>query len=368
MNPTALPVLAALAPLALVVALALPSVARAAAADAGRAQGDLAAQVLAIFTEKCAGCHSPQAKKIKKFGHVTDLAKLAGDTKLITPGNPEKSALLKTIVDGEMPPDDSDIAPLSKAQTELIRTWIAQGTPLPGTAAAGTGTTNPTTAATTGNASGAASGGGTASAREPARPQPSFFKRLGRWIGKFHPLAAHFPIALVMAAALAESLRILGQRRQRCSAPAEDGDTGSERGVASGGGTATATLPAATAGTCVTTATCEAMLDGTVRFSMLLGAAGALGTAALGWITAIFHTQGELLETHRWLGTTAAIFVVPVALIGEWSARRAARQGRAWQGPGRTLFRILLLASVAAISLAAHMGGLLVHGEDYFRF
>src|SRR2546421_3574442 len=96
-----------------------------------RAQSDskLASDVLQVFREKCASCHSPQAKKVKKFGTITNLPKLAANQKLIKSGDAAHSKLWTTIVEGDMPPDDSPTGPLSAQQKQIIKQWIDARTP-----------------------------------------------------------------------------------------------------------------------------------------------------------------------------------------------------------------------------------------------
>jgi hypothetical protein len=85
-----------------------------------------------------------------------------------------------------------------------------------------------------------------------------FAPRLLRWLGKFHILVAHFPIALIIAAALGE----LGCLWRRVRGPGS-----------------------------------------AIRFGVLCGAAGAAAAAALGWLHAEFGGYGadapEFLALHR---------------------------------------------------------------------
>jgi hypothetical protein len=101
---------------------------------------------------------------------------------------------------------------------------------------------------------------------------------------------------------------------------------------------------------------------------MVLGALGAVLTAALSWAMAATHTSSELLENHRWAGTAAAILAIPIALFGEWGARRAHRDGRDWHGASRWLFRLSVFFIAGLVGFAAHIGGLIHWGEDFFRF
>src|SRR5690349_20466805 len=115
----------------ILAAIILPALFLMAQSAKAEAQSDpsLPANVLQVFRQKCAACHSPQAKKIKKFGTITDLPKLAANHKLVTPGDSAHSKLWTTIDDGDMPPDDSPTGPLSDRQKQIIRQWIDQRAP-----------------------------------------------------------------------------------------------------------------------------------------------------------------------------------------------------------------------------------------------
>ena len=98
----------------------MPPAGAGAGAGATEANDRLAAQTLAIFGEKCFGCHTAAAKpKPRKFNYVDDLTKLAGNPKFIVAGEPDKSLLYKQIVEDEMPPEDSDVQPLTPAQRNV---------------------------------------------------------------------------------------------------------------------------------------------------------------------------------------------------------------------------------------------------------
>ena len=310
---------------ALAAALAPGSPAR--AAGAPDANDQLAAHVLAIFGEKCFECHMPTSKpKPKKFDYMDNLARLAANPKFIVPGDPAKSALYQQIVDDEMPPDDSDVPPLKPEQTEVVRAWIAAGAPAGRTLPLGQGsTTQPRPANVDPGQSirpdpAAPPAAASAAEKRPSRP---FLSRLVTWLGKFHPLAAHTPIAVLMAAAIAEILYL------RYRTPE---------------------------------------LTGAARFCMVLGALGAVVTAALGWAMAVNHSSSDLLENHRWTGTIAGVASIPIALFGEWGARRAKRENREWHGPSRWLFRGMVFAIAGLVGFAAHIGGLIHWGEDFFHF
>ena len=149
-----------------------------------------------------------------------------------------------------------------------------------------------------------------------------FLRRLLRLIGKFHPLVAHFPIALLVGAAVAE----LAWLR-----------TGQD------------------------------WLTGAVRFCTLFGAAGALFTAALGWADALLFSSSGTLTAHRWLGTSAALWAIPVVLLSEQGFRRRRNSPNA-AGEPRLWFQIMLFVGVALVGIAAHFGGSLEYGTDYLNW
>ena len=140
-----------------------------------------------------------------------------------------------------------------------------------------------------------------------------------RWLGQFHILVIHFPIALLLAAAAGEMWSM--RRGARDSSPAVE------------------------------------------RFCVLLGAAGAVLAAALGWLHADFGGygagSGRILVLHRWVGTAAALCALATALLSE---RDAYRQQRS------RLFRITFWTGNLLIAAAGHFGGTMVHGDDFLNW
>jgi uncharacterized membrane protein len=138
------------------------------------------------------------------------------------------------------------------------------------------------------------------------------------WIGRFHVLTVHFPIAMLLAAALAEAWFVF--KRQSNPSP-------------------------------------------TVRFCVVIGALGAVVAAGLGWPHAALggfsDNPSAALEWHRWLGTSAALAAVATVIVGEIDARHGLRS---------TLFRVMLFGLALMVSVAAHLGGLLTHGDDFLRW
>lgn len=150
----------------------------------------------------------------------------------------------------------------------------------------------------------------------PAPPvPPSPLAQTLRRIGRFHPLLVHFPVALFLAAALAEGLYAL--RRRPAYVPC-------------------------------------------VRFCLALGAAGALAGALLGWAAAFERSfPDELVEIafrHRWLGTITA---TGGALVWALSRRASA------PGASRVALRLGLLVLALLVAVTAHLGGELAWGPGF---
>jgi uncharacterized membrane protein len=133
--------------------------------------------------------------------------------------------------------------------------------------------------------------------------------------GRLHPLLVHFPIGLVLLAALAELAAFVTHRQ---------------------------------------------MWRVVAVTNVRAGALFAIGAAMAGWLLARApgHQPSATLEWHRWLGTvaTAGVGLAAVAAAG------AERSGHA-----RWIYRVLLFGSATAIALTGHLGGVLVWGADFFH-
>jgi hypothetical protein len=262
---------------------------------------ELAAPVRALFAAKCVECHGDRLARPKgKFGYVVDLKRVAANPKLVVPFRPDQSRLWRMLRDNEMPPEGLRAVPLTPRQKEAVRAWIAAGAlpPSPGHDFPAPGLDAPADAG-----------------EAAALPGPSLLTHLLGWLGRFHVLLVHFPIALLVVAAVGEGWSWwLGLR---IPAPA-------------------------------------------VRFCLLLGAAGAVAGAVLGWLEAAFGgyaAASRALDLHRWVGTTTAVVAIGVALLSEADARRGARS---------PLCRSALFLAALLVSAAGHLGGTLVHGTGHF--
>jgi uncharacterized membrane protein len=264
---------------------------------------DLAAEVRTILTLKCTECHRAALRRPKgRFGNVEDLRRVAGDRKLVVPFHPDDSKLWQLIRDNEMPPARSKTGPLTAKQKDLIRAWIEAGAAT--TTVRAPDAISPDTHIPLHGA-----------AEEIALP---FIEHFLGWLGRFHVVLVHFPIALLVLAAVMELWSAL--RGVRDTAPA-------------------------------------------VRLCVLFAAMGAAAAALLGWFHAIFggyaSTSSETFALHRWTGTSAGLLAVGVAIVSEAESRLGMRT---W------LFRALLWTAALLVGVAGHLGGLLVYGDGYFSW
>jgi uncharacterized membrane protein len=134
--------------------------------------------------------------------------------------------------------------------------------------------------------------------------------------GRLHPLLIHVPIALVIAAALAEGAAIV---------------------------------------------TANANWRTVAIANVRAGAVCALVATFAGWRLAVAPEieLSPLLEWHRWLGTLAAGAAVAAALATAAVHRRSAL--------GTGTYRIALFAAGMLVAVTGHAGGVLVWGANFLR-
>lgn len=129
------------------------------------------------------------------------------------------------------------------------------------------------------------------------------------FLGRFHPLLVHLPIGMLLAAA---AMDLAGQRPDRMH------------------------------------------LRQSAGFVLLAGAAGALLSAATGWLLAQSgEYDPDALDRHRWTGLATAF-----AASALWAWRRRAGAGSRLLLPAWGLLALLLV-------LSGHWGAALTHGEGY---
>jgi uncharacterized membrane protein len=151
-----------------------------------------------------------------------------------------------------------------------------------------------------------------------AKPSRGFFEKLIRWLGKSHPPAVHFPIALLTAAAVAELLRL---------------------------------------------ATAKPAFEAASRYCVWFGTLTALGAGVLGWFLAGFRLTDAswVLTTHRWLGTSTVACAGLVLVLTELSRRADRRRTRRW-------FRVTLLVVAVLVLATGFFGGAVVFGLEHYNW
>lgn len=145
------------------------------------------------------------------------------------------------------------------------------------------------------------------------RSKMSVPKRAMLWLGAFHPMIIHFPIAFFPAALFTA---VVGRRRPAFSAP--------------------------------------------VQFLVIAGGIVAPIAALLGWFNAGFALvdSDKLLLVHRWLGTAMG---VGGAMLAAWAWRRP------WEDRGAGMIISLTLMTIA-IAIQGWFGGALVYGMEHMNW
>jgi uncharacterized membrane protein/mono/diheme cytochrome c family protein len=288
------------------------------------AQNDaqLTAAIRQIFQAKCAECHAPDSgkrKAIAKWADWRDLDELkrkyvAEDFSL------EHSTLWDALIEenpkARMPPADAKGGSLTDAEMNIIKRWITSGAPI---------VDEPPNAGTRAVAADAETGRSRQSAPLQGAdfaPPPKSESDFLTWLGRFHPVVVHFPIALLLLAAFGE---IINRFR---------------------------------AGTWNANA---------ARFSLWIAAVSAVVAAMLGWFAAESGSFSEkisgtpIVEIHRWLGILTTALAVVAAALCELNCRN--------ETPRRKLlFRVALFAAAVLVGLTGHFGGLLTFGSGHFSW
>ena len=134
--------------------------------------------------------------------------------------------------------------------------------------------------------------------------------------GRLHPLLLHFPIALLVFAAVAEVAAMLTKH------------------------------PAWHVAAIV---------------NLRVGAALAVVTAITGWLMASTLDAGDVpaLEWHRWIGVVTTVAVIGAALATAGDSRQSPRL--------RWLYRIALFWAAVLVAVTGHLGAKLVWGADFLR-
>ncbi len=157
-----------------------------------------------------------------------------------------------------------------------------------------------------------------AQTQSSAGPPAEWASHLVQRLGAFHPLLVHFPIALLLTAAVLEVISVWMKKHSD--------------------------------------------LRFVIVVNLTLGTVTAAIAAALGWMDAA-HMGFEpdlkpILAWHRWLGTSVAVgSLITTAL---WFRARMASTGSLW------IYRTALWLLAVVVGFTGHLGALLVYGLDYF--
>jgi uncharacterized membrane protein len=145
------------------------------------------------------------------------------------------------------------------------------------------------------------------------RSDMSVLERTLLWLGAFHPMIIHFPVAFFPAALFTA---VVGRRRPAFSAP--------------------------------------------VQFLVVAGGIVAPIAALLGWFNAGFELvdHDRLLLVHRWLGTAMGVGGLSLAL---WAWRRP------WEDRGAGMILSLTVMTIA-IAVQGWFGGALVYGMEHMNW
>ncbi|MEI6871389.1 MAG: DUF2231 domain-containing protein [Verrucomicrobiota bacterium] len=259
--------------------------------------------VFELFESKCNDCHGAHLLRPKgKFGYIMDLDRVVANDEYIVASHAEKSELFRLVNEDEMPGKEAKCGNATAAEKLALHAWIQMGAP----------TKLPQQLA---ERKVALLDSKTAQQTEVKPASVSLVEKLAAWVGRFHAASTHFPIGLLMAALLSESLAWWTRK--------------------------------------------ESWLTCT-RFLLFVGAGGALATATLGWLNA-YAGVSQVYQLHKWLGTgTAAwsLMCLGAAIFYE------CREGT----PERNRLRGALLLGAVLVSATGFLGGAIVYGLDHYNW
>ena len=134
------------------------------------------------------------------------------------------------------------------------------------------------------------------------------------FLGRLHPILVHFPVSLLLIAAVMEVLTF-----RKFQSPLRTG----------------------------------------INWLVFIGAGGAALSAFFGWLLASSGSYGgDTFTAHQWIGIATAIVGILLA-VSLWVAIRNKSNGLV------KVYQILLLLAAVGVSVAGHYGGYLTHGQDY---
>ena len=108
--------------------LCLGAVFSQAASATAQDEQQVALDAAALLKSRCYGCHGRTFNGSAQL-NVMDRAGLL-EHGYVLPGKASESPILRRVIEGEMPPEDSGVAALSEEEQNLLRSWIEQGAPI----------------------------------------------------------------------------------------------------------------------------------------------------------------------------------------------------------------------------------------------
>ena len=160
--------------------------------------------------------------------------------------------------------------------------------------------------------------------KDPKESKPSegktFIQQIFRYVGKFHPVIVHFPIALTITAAMSEAVFMLSKKF---------------------------------------------LFSNLARFNLAIAGLSSILAALTGWINASFIKVSAELEwplfLHRWLGISSTILILCAVICSEL-APRLDNSGL------KVGYRASLFTATILVAATGHFGGIMVFGADYFKW
>jgi mono/diheme cytochrome c family protein/uncharacterized membrane protein len=254
-------------------------------------------EVAELFRQRCVKCHGADGtgnKARERFPDIPDFTKATWQARR------DDSKLVASILDGKGEDMPAQRGKLSEEQARGLVTYVRSFV------------------LTKGKQRQAEPEGTVVAEPEDTEPPTWFFPKLIRWLGKFHPVSVHFPIALTTAAAVSELLGIV---------------------------------------------TGMAAFRAITRYCLWFGALTALAAGTLGWFLGGFRLTDSswVLMTHRWLGTSTVACAGLVLALSEVSLR----QRRPWV---RSCFVVTLFTLAVLVSVTGFFGGALVYGLKHYTW